>query len=187
MWLVNGDLDYKHKVLHLECPTGTNPCTKCKCNTTTVPWTGVHPTESVWFDHPWTDADWYDAHPEAPQLFDPEQGIGIDNLSDDWMHCKHLGTDQYLYGSVLMMLTHNTDGRSMMEHNPGQNMTQLWTLWRIIILSLACEGGKFDGKGAFAIIFPPSPFFVNAYGYKKNYGKKYVTLAPLITSLGDSV
>ena len=42
------------------------------------------------------------------------------------MHTKHLGVDQYFYGSVLMLLTHEVNGVRMLDGPPEQNLTTLW-------------------------------------------------------------
>ena len=42
------------------------------------------------------------------------------------MHTKHLGVGQYLFGSVLMLLTHNVAGGRMLAGSPEENLSAVW-------------------------------------------------------------
>ena len=50
-------------------------------------------------------------------------GLGIVNWVPDVMHCKHIGSDQNLYGSTLYVLTYY-----IMHDSPEDNMEYLWEL-----------------------------------------------------------
>ena len=74
----------------------------------------------------WSMVDWRAAHPDVPEIFDLE-GVGFEAAScPDYMHSKHLGTDQNVYGSVLQMLTHCVQGSWMLSSaDPEANMAEL--------------------------------------------------------------
>ena len=68
----------------------------------------------------WQPDDWKRAHPGLPAIFDIP-GLTIDAVCPDWMHTKHLGADQYLFGSVLMMMCHQ-----MIPRSPEANLAMIW-------------------------------------------------------------
>ena len=105
VWLVKGDLEYFAHALKLESISGRNPCIKCRCNISDTPWTDFHPVNASWLTKIWQAREWRVAHPDIPCILSLP-GISIDAISPDWMHTKHLGTDAYLYASVLMLLVH---------------------------------------------------------------------------------
>ena len=126
LWTLKGDLDYFSKCIKLESAQSKTPCFLCKCNQSTIPWTAVDPATAEWMNNIWAgDEDWVAAHLSIPSIFDLPD-VGLHSVSPDWMHTKHLGTDQYLYGSVLMLLTHTIDGSRMMPATPSQNLAALW-------------------------------------------------------------
>ena len=47
--------------------------------------------------------------------------MSILNVHYDWMHCKHLGADQYIYGSILWLLVYTVLGGS-----PEDNLVSIW-------------------------------------------------------------
>jgi hypothetical protein len=122
LWHSLGDIDWHSNTMGLEGQGQRTPCMRCGCNTTTVPWTEVHPENSQWLTRMWSEIPWRAAHPNLNPLYDLP-GVGCDTAAPDYMHNKHLGSDLYTYGSILMMLTHGTDGRMMMASlNPEINM-----------------------------------------------------------------
>ena len=50
-----------------------------------------------------THEDWRGAHPNASVLFRRLQLSGF-HFFPDWMHCKHLGVDQYCYAAIICYL-----------------------------------------------------------------------------------
>ena len=60
------------------------------------------------------------AHPDRHVLF-RVSGVTLHNVAPDLMHCKHLGTDQYYYGSVLKLLTHH-----IMTGTRAENLDAVW-------------------------------------------------------------
>ena len=148
VWLLKGDLDYFSKTFNLEAPASGHPCVRCPCNTTTIPWTDIHPDTSAWIPLTWKHTDWMPAHPDAPCIFELE-GLTIDAVSPDWMHCKHLGADQYLFGSVLMLLCFH-----ILPNRPEQNMGQIWTELK----AAATGAGGFSEIKTSMFVPPPEKF-----------------------------
>jgi len=77
-----------------------------------------------WSSELWTHADWLLAHPEPHHLF-RYAGISISFVYVDWMHTKHMGTDSWLYASVLWLLVYK-----MLPGSPDENLVQLWEQMR---------------------------------------------------------
>jgi hypothetical protein len=48
-------------------------------------------------------------------------GVGIQQVHPDLMHTKHLGVDQYYFGSVLKFLTHH-----LLPGSPAENLEVIW-------------------------------------------------------------
>ena len=124
IWQVKGDLDYFNKTLKLEYIGSRSPCVKCKCNLSTIPWTGTT-RDAAWLGHLRVNDGWLEDHPDAPAIF-TLPGVGIDSITLDWMHVKHLGMDQYLYASVLAMLVYEIDGHRMLPDDPATNLEAIW-------------------------------------------------------------
>lgn len=59
-------------------------------------------------------------------------GVSILNIMPDLMHVKHLGTDQYFYGSVLKLLIHSV--------LPGSQSANLETVWTELCEAYAAHG-----------------------------------------------
>ena len=125
MWTLQGDLDYFAKNLHLENCNSHTPCMLCEANTTDTPWTAVNPDSAEWMTALWSSDDWGPAHVSVPPIFDLPD-VGLHAICPDWMHCKHLGVDQYLFGSVLMLLTHQVGGSRILDGEPAANLAKIW-------------------------------------------------------------
>ena len=144
LWCIKGDLEYFSKTLKLEHSSSRTPCIKCRCDRSHTPWTQVNPESSSWLQAKWEQDAWIAAHPRTPEIF-TLPGVGIDSIGVDWMHTKHLGSDQYLFGSALMMLVSPTEGKRMMPDSPSVNMANLWA-------ELALETKRLGIKHAYAEI-----------------------------------
>ena len=107
LWSVLGDLDYLCKIMRLPRSTlEKGPCPLCKCTgkglTTwldfrdTAPWRGLQWDACDW--HAWEDRS-------ACPLFRLLPRFSPWAIALDWMHCKYLGHDVLVYGSVLSLLT----------------------------------------------------------------------------------
>ena len=83
----------------------SGPCPLCRCTGHgDRSWTVFGPN-AEWRKHMWTTADWlkWDAKSPCP-LFAGEGGITALAVGLDWLHCKYLGTDMHVYGSILKLL-----------------------------------------------------------------------------------
>ena len=140
LWVTKADLDFYANSMSLESVGARDRCIKCRGNTTTIPWTEVHPERSAWLAERWTAPAWAAAHPNVPKIF-TLPGVTIDTVCIDWMHCKHLGVDSYMFGSALMMLTHPVQGHQMMPASPADNMQSLWCDLKRYSREMSIEGG----------------------------------------------
>ena len=123
--LLLGDLDYVAADLRLEHYGSRTPCCVCQANKSTIPWTHCHPRDAAWWPTVWQSVDaWRASHPNACKIFEI-LSISAMNYFPDLMHVKHLGSDHYVYASVISLLVH--------EIMPGQaaaNWSELWTCIR---------------------------------------------------------
>lgn len=116
-----GDLDYYTKVLQLPRSTSHNPCSLCKCtlagptswkvNVPAAPWKGLSWTPQAWKE--------WDGRSKS-ELFKLEYLTAV-SVCLDWMHCKYLGQDMFLFGSVLWLLCFH-----VMPHTPKSNLLRCW-------------------------------------------------------------
>lgn len=109
LWCLKGDLDYFASTLELQRYSSLCPCCFCEANSADLPWTDFRPDVAPWLDRVWTAADWLAQHPNRSPLFNVV-GSSILTVHPDYMHCKHLGTDQQTFGSVLWLLCYEFAG-----------------------------------------------------------------------------
>ena len=118
-----GDLDYFYKWLELENHSSTTaPCMCCAANLTTFNWRDCR-TVAAWIGSTYTHATWVAAHPNRLSLFFLSF-ITIYCLCPDYMHCKYLGCDQYLMGSILWYMCQ----KLMEDPDPSVNMARIMVL-----------------------------------------------------------
>lgn len=122
LWIVRGDLEFFSSALDLECSTSKRPCFLCRANDGTVPWTDCRKDQAIWLSTIWKKSTWEANRPDRHMLFKCCPGVSITTVMPDLMHTKHLGVDQYFYGSALKLLTHSILGRS---HE--QNIEDVWS------------------------------------------------------------
>ena len=120
---IRGDLEWMHKVFSFPIASQTRAgcCGECPANDTTFPWTDCRP-EAVWKRNLFGHLQWIVDHPNclAAVLFSLP-GVGIYNYIPDVMHCKHLGTDSYYFGSILVYLIHY-----IMPGSVDDNLETIW-------------------------------------------------------------
>ena len=119
LWLLLGDLEHFALSYDLEHYASNSPCFLCKANTTTMPWTDCRRNLASWLQNTWDNASW-SARPGRHLLF-TICGVSVSTVLPDVLHCKHLGTDTYYYGSVLMLLVHH-----IMTGNASANLGLKW-------------------------------------------------------------
>lgn len=104
LYSILGDLDYFYKTLKLPRYSSAAPCSLCKC-TLHGPstWKDFRLT-APWLQQLWKPLEWAAwANRSKCSLFDIP-GVSICSVALDYMHCKYLGCDQYLFGSLLYIL-----------------------------------------------------------------------------------
>ena len=108
IWVIKGDLEWFGKTLKLPWFSSAKPCCFCPAESTagsTLCWSDFRKTKQTWLGAAWTPDDWRVAFPNLHRLFGLP-GVSILTVAPDWMHGKHLGTDQYVYGSILHCLVY---------------------------------------------------------------------------------
>ena len=111
VFVLKADLEFLANHFDLNHPSSNSPCILCKADRTmdSRPWTDCRPT-AAWRASLWGKDEWAEEHPTCHPLFKMAGG-GIDLVFPDLMHCKHLGTDQLVLGSVLTwMVKHYLKG-----------------------------------------------------------------------------
>ena len=121
LWLLLGDLEEMAKAWLLNHSASVCPCALCRCNKSTIPWTDGR-DGALWRHTIWNPVSWLAAHPNRHILF-TLPGVTALCFIPDILHVLHLGCYQYIFGSVLMFLTHH-----VMEGTPENNLRQVWNL-----------------------------------------------------------
>lgn len=140
---VKGDLVYLAKVLKLPWYSSSKPCAMCSCDTSTTPWSDFRPC-AEWRRKVWGNSEWAAEHPTAHPIFRGGFSCGIQSVAVDIMHCKHLGTDQWFYGSVLYWLCYH-----VMPKSPEENLQDAWSL--MVKELQACAGSRGICPGPFRV------------------------------------
>ena len=120
LWCIQGDLEWYHKELQLAHWRNAEPCFLCRANLTNMPW-NVFDAGAPWRATTWQKEAWLEAHEDRHSLFDLP-GVSIFTVYPDWLHCKHLGVDQHLLGSVLWLLVYLLSP----EHQPAEAIQLVW-------------------------------------------------------------
>ena len=126
LFALTGDLDYLHGMLG--CPNASlvsGPCVWCQCAGT---------GENTWCDFrqggPWRMTRW---SPQEWRLWENRNRLSLLTLPGascwtihyDWLHCKYLGMDQYIFGSVMAVLVNY-----VMPQSAEQNLQTAWAYLR---------------------------------------------------------
>ena len=121
VFVLRSDIDFLANHFHLNHPSSNNPCALCQATRQMdgCPWTDCRPT-ALWRGTCWDNPSWSVAHPNAHPLLQMP-GAGIDLIYPDLMHCKHLGTDLWLLGSVLDWMV-----RKYLPGSTSQNLEMVW-------------------------------------------------------------
>ena len=123
-WYWLGDLEHWPKVYKLPHFSSAQPCVCCPadCDDASLPWTDFRENAAAWMTRIWTPAAWLAAFPEHHVIFDLPF-VSILSIAVDWMHVKLLGTDMYLFGSVLWLLVY-----ALLPHSPAENLDVVETM-----------------------------------------------------------
>ena len=124
LFVLRSDQDFLSNHFHLNNAASNYPCPLCKADRfpDSRPWTDCRAT-AAWRTSLWSPAQWLAEHPTCHALFSMPGG-GLDLVSPDLMHCKHLGTDQVLLGGTLTWL--------IKHYLPGTNAQNLAMVWEFI-------------------------------------------------------
>ena len=120
LWLIRGDLEHMYKAYNLAYYGSGSPCCCCDCNSSDRPWTDGRLKQAAWMKTIWTNATFAARHPEVNHLL-KMPGVGIEAFRPDYMHTLHLGVYQYVFGSVLILLTH-----FIMPRSRDKNLNAVW-------------------------------------------------------------
>ena len=123
MFAVTGDLDYLAKTLLLpRWSRNTNLCTLCRCtkNGLTSYLDNRYP-DAGWLATLWQPVDWKKWPEKSSCTLFQLHWLSAANVYYDWMHIKHLGNDQYVFGSTLYYLCF-----CILPGSPAENLKILW-------------------------------------------------------------
>jgi hypothetical protein len=122
LWGIMGDLDYFASDLGLPRFSAASPCTLCRCcNEGPAFWSDFR-QNAAWIEECWTNEEWlaWDGRSTSPLFTMP--GVTGLTVALDYMHCKYLGMDQYMFGSVMYVLCY-----FVMPDEPLNNLKACWT------------------------------------------------------------
>ena len=122
LFLLKADLEFLATHFLLEHPGSNTPCCLCQANRDmqSRPWTDCRKV-AAWRSTNWTLETWPEHHPKKHPAFSVPHGIGIDMVFPDLMHCKHLGADQVLVGSVVSWLM-----EEFLRGSAKENVEYIW-------------------------------------------------------------
>ena len=121
VFLLRSDLEFLALHFGLENVSSNTPCALCQANRDmqSRPWTDCRMC-AAWRTTVWELEGWSREHPDCHPFFQMH-GAGIDLFFPDLMHCKHLGTDQVLLGSVLTWLV-----KHYLKGSVADNLAMVW-------------------------------------------------------------
>ena len=114
---IKGDLDWGHVRLKIANyrAVAAGPCGLCRANGNTMNWRDVR-ENACWKPSVYGADDWLVANPNRITIF-RLPGVTILTFMCDLMHNKHLGVDQYYFGSILHVLCY-----TLMPEEPSRNI-----------------------------------------------------------------
>jgi hypothetical protein len=120
IWNFKGDLDYFAKCLGLRHYASNQPCFFCPadCSGGARRWSDFRKGLSQCFRETYSAATWKRLFLN-PNLLLTLPGVSILTCSADHMHCKHMGTDQWFFGSVIMLLVYYVMPGQALEGGEG--------------------------------------------------------------------
>ena len=105
LWGIRGDLEFFAE-MDMQNFNSNDPCICCNANVSTRPFTDHRREEQASWSS-WTADSWEEAFTRRHILFRMLPGLTIYAVMIDWMHCKHLGVNQYFFGSLLHYICHD--------------------------------------------------------------------------------
>ncbi|CAE7526142.1 unnamed protein product [Symbiodinium sp. CCMP2592] len=158
-----GDLDYFAGVLNLpHFSSATNPCPLCRATGSGENTWANFNSDAPWRSTVWTPSAWraWGGRSKSPLFRLP--GTSCHTVSLDYLQTKYLGTDQWLFGSILWLLTH-----VILSASPLNNLKDIWSrIERYYKQSKTPASRRYRSLGKLSM-------FVRKTGYPKLRGKGY--------------
>jgi hypothetical protein len=125
--LLKGDWEHFSKNFKLPYPNSNKPCWLCRCEkgigSDMRDWPSNFRREARWKASLISPMEWRaENQAEMHQLFRTFAFLTNANIEVDELHCIHIGTSQYMLGSILHLLVY-----SIMPQRPVQNLEALWS------------------------------------------------------------
>ena len=120
-----GDHDHHANTMHVNNISSDSPCVLCPCTTRLddCPYQDFNPDRAQWIGRRFTNATWAAARPDQGiELYRLPFVSGLTTAYDN-MHGKHLGSDRYLWGSLLWLLLYR-----VLDGSPANNCAYVWSL-----------------------------------------------------------
>ena len=122
IWSLKGDLDHFLKAYGLKSYNSNTPGEFCEASrgATVNMIFKYFGTDAVWKFRAFSSTSWKMQCPTLHYIFGLTY-LSVLNIEPDELHIIHLGTSQYMYGSVLTELIYRT-----MPNPPTENMKDVW-------------------------------------------------------------
>ena len=116
-------MDYLAKTLELPRWSRNEVlCSLCKCTRYgALSFLDNRLGEAGWFDSVWTASEWQAWAGKSQSPIFQLWWLSACNVFLDYMHCKYLGADQYIFGSCLYLLCF-----VILPDSPKQNLRTVW-------------------------------------------------------------
>ena len=161
LFSIIGDLDYFAGILQLpHFASKSNPCPLCRASSTGPnTWANFRP-DAPWRATVWDPVGWreWEQRSQSPLFRLP--GTSCHTVCLDYLHTKYLGSDQFMFGSVLALLTH-----TVLPATPLENLKRVWArVLHFYKASRTPAANRFRSLGKLSM-------FVRRTGYPKLRGK----------------
>ena len=102
---IRGDLEFFME-MGMQNFNSNDTCNCCNANRSTRPFTDHRREEQAAWSS-WDADRWEEMFPRRHIFFRELPGLTIYAVLIDWMHCKHLGVNQYFFGSMLYYICYD--------------------------------------------------------------------------------
>ena len=121
-WNLAADLDFHTKFYGAPSHSSATPCFCCPVGQkgSALPLNDFRSAPPAPWMNQIRNTEYFRRHPSAHPLLNWGP-ITMLNLTLDWMHCKYLGSDKYLYGGVLHVIMYK-----LLTGTAQANMVQTW-------------------------------------------------------------
>jgi len=122
VWGLKADLNHLSKAWGLKHYNSNTPCELCRCNRSEEVAYRFNNfrKDAAWKTSLVSAEDWKAENPTPHAIFSFEY-LSNQNIEVDELHVMHLGTSQYLFGSVRFVLCFE-----ILQGDPASNMRQVW-------------------------------------------------------------